>query len=278
MWELLWENISTIGNLSLVIVVLAALLYYFGKLIGDTKVEKHERMDCYIEGLFFSLIYIALPFVVVLLLTQYAQIYLPFWLALLLQAVILGCLWLNAFANEYLKKLGMLSQFRKLSRERIQQLKKAHPIVASAEDTTASTTKKDYTDLLSLAYYKIPTKVFGNKNVLLFFSFVILWSAYSLIGLETIIQPSTILIAILVFLNLTFLAIAYGFATAYYPPAQIVLENGDKISGKVLKFGEFVYILKENEEKKLFVNKDKIVYVEESLLKKETKEKGTNRS
>jgi sRNA-binding regulator protein Hfq len=274
MWEQLWESISTLGNLSLIIVVVAALLYYFGKLIGDAKVEKHERTDCYIEGLFFSLIYVALPFVAVLVLTQYAQLYLPFWLSLLLQAGILGCLWLTAFANEYLKRLGLHSQFKKLSREKIQQLKKAHPIVAIAEENTSSTTKKDYTDLLSLAYYKIPTQVFGNKNVLILFSFGILWSAYSLIGLETTIQPSTILIAILVFLNLTFLAIAYGFATAYYPPAQIVLENGDKISGKVLKFGDFVYVLKENEEKKLFVNKDKIVYVEESLLKEETKGKG----
>lgn len=274
MWELLLENISTIGNLSLIVVILAASLYYFGKLIGDTKVEKHERTDCYIEGLFFSLIYIALPFVVVLLLTQYAQIYLPFWLALLLQAVILGCLWLSVVANEYLKKLGLLTQFRKLSRERIQQLKKAHPIVASAEDTTSSTTKKDYTDLLSLAYYKIPTQVFGNKNVLLLFSLGILWSAYSLIGLETIIHPFSILIAILTFLNLTFLAIAYGFTTAHYPFAQIVLENGDKISGKVLKFGDFVYVLNESEKKKLFVNMDKIVYVEESLFKQETEEKG----
>jgi sRNA-binding regulator protein Hfq len=274
MWELLLENISTIGNLSLVLVILAASLYYFGKLIGDTKVEKHERTDCYIEGLFFSIIYIALPFVVVLLLTQYLQLYLPFLPALILLAVILGCLWLSAFANEYLKRLGLHSRFKKLSRERIQQLKKAHPIVALAEDNTSSTTKKDYTDLLSLAYYKIPTQVFGNKNVLFLFSFGILWSAYSLIGLEITIQPSTILIAILVFLNLTFLAIAYGFATAYYPPAQIVLENGDKINGKVLKFGEFVYVLNEKDEKKLFVNKDRIVYVEESLLKEETKEKG----
>ena len=61
-------------------------------------------------------------------------------------------------------------------------------------------------------------------------------------------------------------------------PTQIVLENGDKISGKVLKFGDFIYILKEKEQKKLFVNKDKIVYVEESLLKEETKEKEHSRS
>lgn len=266
MWEHLWENISTIGNLSLVIVVLAGLLYYFGKLIGDTKVEKHEKTDFYIQGIFFSLTYIALPFVVVLLLTQYAQIYLPFLPALLLQIAILACLWLSAFAYTYLKRLHGLSRFKQLSQERIQQLKNKHPIFAAS--------KRDPTDMIVSAYYEIPTKIFGNKNVLLFFAFGILWSAYSLIDI-TSLQPITIFISILVFLNLTFLAITYGYATAYYPPAQIVLENGNTISGKVLKFGDFVYIIKENEEKKLFINKDKIVYVEESLYKQKA-EKKTN--
>jgi sRNA-binding regulator protein Hfq len=271
-WEQFWENISNIGNLSLVIIAVAALLYYFGKLIGDVKVEKYEKTDYYIEGLFFSLIYVALPFVVVLLLTQYANLYIPFWPSLFLQIFILGCLWLSVFANEYLKRHGLLSRFKKLSRETIEQLKRKHRFVATAEEKVKNSTKKDLTELYSLAFYKIPIKVFGNTGVLFLFSFIILWCSYSSISPETALLPSTIFLSILTFVNLTFLALTFGYANAYYPPAKIILENGNEINGKVLKFGEFVYLLKENEEKKLFINKDKIVYVEESLYKEKTED------
>jgi sRNA-binding regulator protein Hfq len=259
-WEQFWENISNIGNLSVVIIFLAALLYYFGKLIGDVKVEKYEKTDYYIEGLSFSLIYIVLPFVAVLLLTQYANLYLPLWASLVLQIVTLGCMGLSAFAHEYLRRHGGLSRFKKLSQEKIEQLKKHHPIFAHV-------TKKGLTELLLLEYYEFPIKVIGNKNVLFLFSIIILWGYYSCISLETAFQPSTIFLSILAFVNLSSLALTYGYAKSYYPQAKIVLENGNEINGKVLKFGEFVYLLKENEEKKLFINKEKIVYVEESLYK-----------
>ena len=63
------------------------------------------------------------------------------------------------------------------------------------------------------------------------------------------------------------MALVSGYKTTHYPQAKITLENGNQITGKILKFGEFVYLLKENEEKKLFINKDKIVCIEESLYK-----------
>jgi len=271
-WEQFWENISNIGNLSLVIIAVAAMLYYFGKLIGDVKVEKYEKTDYYIEGLFFSLIYIALPFVAVLFLTQYLNLYLPFWPSLFLQIILLFCLGSSAFAHEYLRKLGALSKFKKLWREKIEQLKKEHRLVASIEEKVKKSSKKDLAELSSLPFYKISIKVFGNDSVLFLFSFVILWGSYSCISPETVLLPSTIFLSILTFVNLTFLALTFGYTNAYYPPAKIVLENGNEINGKVLKFGEFVYLLKENEEKKLFINKDKIVYVEESLYKEKTED------
>lgn len=266
------EILSNVGNISLVIVAVAALLYYFGKIIGDVKVEKYSKTDYYIEGLFFSLIFIALPFVAVLLLTQYANLYIPFLLSLFLQVIILGCLWLSAFAHEFLGRHGGLSRFKKLSKEKIEQLKKEYRIFTVIEDKAKTTAKKDLAEFPLLTFYEIPTRLFGNKNVLILFSFIILWSSYSSISPETVLLPTTIFLSILAFLNLTFLALTFGYASAYYPPARIILANGNEISGKVMKFGEFVYILKEKEEKKLFINKDKIVYVEESLWKEKTED------
>ena len=266
-WEQFWNSISNIGNLSLVVIVIAALLYYFGKLIGDIKVEKYEKTDYYIEGLFFSLIYIAFPFVVVLIITEYTNLYLPFWPSLILQYIILGCLWLSGFAHEYLRRHGAISLFRKLFREKIERLKTKNQLIATAEEKLKSSTERDFTDLATFAFYDFPIKIIGDQKILFLFSILILWSAYSCISPENIFLPSTIFLFILTFINLTFLALVSGYRTTHYPQAKITLENGNQITGKILKFGEFVYLLKENEEKKLFLNKDKIVCIEESLYK-----------
>jgi sRNA-binding regulator protein Hfq len=266
-WEQLWENISNIGNLSLVIIAVAALLYYFGKLIGDVKVEKYEKTDYYIEGLIFSLLYIAFPFVIVLSIAQSLNLYFPFLPSLILQFIILWCLWSSAFAHEYLKKHGALSKFKKLFREKIEKLKRKYKLVTTMEEKIKGSTGKDLTYLGTFTFYYVPIRVLGNRGTLFFFSFLTLWGSYSCISPETILLPSTMFLSILTFLNMTFLALDFGYANAQYPHAKIVLENGSEINGKILKFGEFVYLLKEDEEKKLFINKDKIVYVEESFYK-----------
>ena len=258
-WEQFWENISNIGNLSLVIIAIAALLYYFGKLIGDVKVEKHEKTDYYLQGLIFSLLCIALPFVFVLLLTQYLNFNLPSW-SCWLQIAILYFLCLSAWANQVVKKYGALSE--KLLQRTIEKWKGIHQL--------ANTVKGKNLTIILLKSYKFLIKVSENYYALFAFSLIIVWSYYSNISPENILSPYAIFLSILTFLNSTFLAINFGYASVYYPPAKITLENGSEINGKILKFGEFVHVLKENEEKQLFINKDKIVYVEESLWKEQT--------
>jgi len=263
-WEQTWEDIGNIGNLSLVIIVVAALLYYFGKLIGDVKVEKHEKTDYYIQGLFFTLLCIALPFVLVLFFTQYLNLHIPAWLQLL-QIPTLYFLCLSACANQLVKKYGALS--KKLLQRTLERQKSTQQLAATLKE-------KNLTKLpLPLTLYKLlikVSKISENYYVLFLFSLIIVWSYYSCISFEYILSPSAIFLSISTFLNLTFLAINFGYANVYYPPARITLENGNEINGKILKFGEFVHLIKENEEKQLLINKDKIVYVEESLWKEKT--------
>lgn len=265
-WESLWQVINNLGNISLVIIAVAALLYYFGKIIGDVKVEKYEKTDFYIEGLFFSLIYITCPFIVTLILTQYTNLYLPFWPSVILQIFILSFLWFTGFSNEYFRRHGGLSRFKKSIRAKAKELRKKYPLVTLFEEKT----KKDFTEFYLFTFYDVPIKYFGNKKSLFLFSLIIIWGFYSSISFETLLLPTSIFLSILTFVNFTFLALAHGFANAYYPPARIVLENGNEVTGKIIKFGRFIYVLKEEEEKKLFVNEDKIVSVEESLVKEET--------
>jgi len=61
---------------------------------------------------------------------------------------------------------------------------------------------------------------------------------------------------------------AYGYRNARYPLAKIYLDDGKEIEGKILKFGDFIYVLEG--DKKTFVNMDKVKYIEESLFKEKS--------
>ena len=47
--------------------------------------------------------------------------------------------------------------------------------------------------------------------------------------------------------------------------AKVYLVDEKIIEGKIVKFGDYVYLVKD--DKKFFINQDKITYVEESLFK-----------
>lgn len=260
-WEQFWENLSNIGNLSLIIIAVAALLYYFGKLIGDIKVEKYEKTDYYMQGVLFSLSYIAMPFVLIIIFTQYLNLYIPSW-SLWFQIVTLYLLFLSALAQELQKKYGALSK------------RVLHIAVEKAEEKRRldDVLKQENFEKFLLKLFTGLRKVLGNYHVLFIFSFFILWSYYSAVSPENILSPQSLLFSLSAFLNLTFVAINFGYVAARYPHAKIVLGNGSEIKGKVLKFEEFVHLLKEDEKKKVLINKDKIICIEENLFEENTKD------
>ena len=75
--------------------------------------------------------------------------------------------------------------------------------------------------------------------------------------------------SVLAFFLFTTIALVYGFSTAYYPPTLIYLKNGEIIRGKLLKFGDFIYLLDEERKMKMFINKQEVKYLKESLFKNE---------
>ena len=72
-------------------------------------------------------------------------------------------------------------------------------------------------------------------------------------------------------LTLHFLALEHGYVGIYHPKARIVLDDGEEITGRLVKVGKFVSIVKEAEEKILFINSSKIKYVEEDMFKEKSK-------
>ena len=70
-------------------------MFYFGKLIGDVKVEQNEKAaDYYMQGLIFSLLYIVMSSFIIWLISGELHLFLPIWLSALTQIAIAAvCLW-----------------------------------------------------------------------------------------------------------------------------------------------------------------------------------------
>ena len=249
----------------LLIVITGALILYFGKLISDTKVEKYDRLGFYIEGLFFFIIYVAMPLLVAYYLII-KSISLPMWSTFLIQLIVLGILTWNLIVNEYFWKHGLSGEFENELKKQIDNVKKSDTtkgkIINNYEEIFKKKFGMDYTQYNFWLFYKIPKQYFGNKNLLFILSFLSLLSSMSLFFHEDVLF--FLISMFLTFFILSLIAISYGFKTATYPSAIVYLDEGEPIEGKILKFGDYVYLLKEG--KKIFINNDKIKYIEENLI------------
>jgi len=252
-------------DISVYIILFGALILYFGKVIGDTKVERYDKVGYSMEGVFFFCIYIFLPFLLVYYVKDVFS--LPFWIMLFTQISILGALLWNFIANVLLRKYGLREDFKKRSTEKIEKIKEQESFLGSLikrkESVFKATFGLSYNEWNLLIWDTIPIKVFGGKRVLFLFSFLAILSNFY--SFESGVLLNLGMSLLLTFFILTMSATAYGFGDAYYPPAKIYMDDGKIIEGKILKFGDFVYILSEN--KKFFINKNEINYIEESLFK-----------
>ena len=242
---------------SAIIIVLTAILLYFGKVIADTKVEKYEKTDLIISGLFFTLIFILFPIALNVFFYQKGWVFpIAQWIIVLFQLVLMG---IYAKYNAYkdIKKYELEDEYNKRFDEKIGEVKK-NKVISKFVNQKPELIKK------SLNIFDIIFKFFENSKVLLFFAIAIFYSLMVTINNGTLLSITTI--AILSFVNLSLIAITHGLSTAYYPPSKITLSDGKTIEGKTLKFGEFVYIIKK--DKKYFINKDQIKIIEQDKMKK----------
>lgn len=260
-------NQSSGIEISLFVILIGAILYYFGRIISETKVEKFEKVDFYVQGLFFGLIYVFIPSLLGYYFRNKFKI--PTIGSFVIQILILSLLSSNFNANYYLRQHGLLNKLEKTGHKKYNEIKNVltDKELARGEFLFKSKFGMSPKEFISksnfLLRYKIPIVMVGNKWTLLFFSFITLLSSFQLYNSEKIIAFMFSLI--LTFFILTFIASAYGYSRSYYPPAKIYMSNGEIIEGKILKFSNFVYVLKG--DKNIFINKDNITRIEESLFK-----------
>jgi hypothetical protein len=259
--ENLLPSFSDLGSLSIVILLSAASLYYFGKLILDVKVEQQEQVsNYYVTGLMFALGYIVLPFLVVWAVSGYLNFYLPIFPNVILQLIVLIVLAYGLILN--IGRFTLFSRFQDAYKIQLGLEKEKSNLVKFADQRMGESLVPKSISLQE----KIANKI-TNQYAIFAMSIIIGWVVLATSKGSNLISPESILIYIMTFFNLTLLAITFGYIGVYHPPATIFLENGQKVSGRIVKIGKFVNFINEAEGKKYFVNSSKIMYVEESMFK-----------
>jgi len=252
-------------DITIFIAMIGGIFLYFGEIIGSTQVEKYDKSGYYIDGLFFSLFCIFIPFILAYNIYIKNLLNLPPWVFLVVQLVVFSCLTWTLIAYES-KRYDLLDEVKKKAEQRLIQVKEQNSfkgnLLKNWEDRFKSKHGHGYIEYGFFHFYESPIKLFGNKITLLIFSFLTLLSNLWLYKLEGL---SFLTSMVFTFLILTLIALAYGFGNAYYPPGKIYMVDGSIIEGKILKFGEYVHVLKD--DKKIFINQDKINFVEESKFK-----------
>ena len=173
------SGLSDIGNVSIIVAVVAALLYYFGILIGDTQVEKYEKTASYIEGLAFSIKYIAAPFVLIMLFVNFTGLRIPFWWGVGTQVIINSLLGSVIFASQYIKKYGLQGKIKSIAHQETERLVEANRLLAKIDEDRKKTSQKTVEEAISFSYYELPTKYLGNKYIFFLSSLIIIWGFYS---------------------------------------------------------------------------------------------------
>ena len=251
-------------NFTVLLAIAGALILYFGKVIADTKVEHYEKTNIYIAGLFFTLVYIFLPFVFAYQL--YKELTIPLFIFYLPILLIYSFLLTDTYINEYFVKLDVRDRYKKKYREKLESIKKsgskAGKLVNSSESFFSKKTGEDYTNL-PIDALKTVKKLVENKYLLMVFSFIFI--LFLLYAIKEGNQSVIIISIIITFFGLTMVAIAFGYKDVYYPRAKISLDSGEFIEGKIIKFGDYLFVM--DGDIKRFINRDKIKTVEFSKYK-----------
>ncbi|MCD6130724.1 MAG: hypothetical protein J7J61_01275 [Candidatus Hydrothermae bacterium] len=253
-------------DISVLVLVASAIFYYFGRLIADTHVEQPNKPASYVTGFVFVVFFIVIPSIFVYYLQNYLR-WIPLIVLILLQIVFFSMLWWTKNMYEYFWKHGLLGAFQNAYQKKFEEVKQDDTHLGSLLRNYEDTIKKTLGDPLSffIRTMELTRRISSNYIFLMLASFV------SILSIKQAIQENSLVFAvtssILAFFIFTMIALVYGFSTAYYPPVVVYLEDGEILRGKLLKFGDFAYLLEEDRKVKIFVNKQKIKYLEESLFK-----------
>ncbi len=231
---------------STVIIVITWTLLYFGKIIADTKVEKLEKTDLIISGLYFSLLFLMIPIALNIYFFQKNWIFNISLIGIIIFQLIIFVFYLMKYQLDIINRSNLKETFNK----ELNKFKRTNQVTDDKRETTRS--KGSNPTTINIGLFILSTALFYSLAIVIKYHLNVL---------------SLTLTVILTFVNLSLMASAYGTSTAYYPFSKITLTNGKNISGKLMKFGDFIWII--NGKKKYFINKNHVEMIEQNLMKKD---------
>jgi len=267
--SILFEQLSLpYYELPIILTVASATAFYFGRLIGEVKVERYTKYNYYIEGMVFSLVYILLPAALSIWIITNLGIKLPIFLSVPLLIFISYLFSHTVNSYEIFMKYRLFEEFANRINNEINIMVQKSKIIRwlyQNTDSLKSMFNIDYKRVALFVAHDLPIKYISRPLFLLTFSFLSIFSFISVVinGIQDILLISISIVFL--FFSLSLIALTYGYYNAYYPMAKLYIKNGKMIEGRILKFDEFIYIL--NKNKKIFVNKNDVVMIEESLWK-----------
>jgi hypothetical protein len=285
---------------------LAAILYYFGRIISDAKPEKSDNHMPYFEGFFFSSIYLFLPvifsiiflewldfrtsFAIILTLVCYpvyvstsklkignifvaSALIANLILLVIFYAVFVIVLNLNFFlwllllqflSVQYTSAVSQAFQYSRFVPET--EFKKQMRRASSGADklTIFGLPQIFVAKLNTLFIYDFPG-VIAKSILLLFLLSLLNFASTSYIfthnsGDLLVLSLSLLFTAF----SLSLIAAMYGYSRAVYQSSNVSLDDGSTIKGKLMKYSDdYIYLVKNN--KKIFINRDRIKKIEQSL-------------
>lgn len=257
-WGEYMISVSSSIDLAIFIPLIGIALYYFGKMVSASQVQINlNEYQTYCNGLFFCVGYVIIPIVIIYYIKDFLPMFSGFYgiLPFIIHVTVYDLLYRNIYANEFLKRYGLLDFHMKKYMEKMNQIQKIDFIKQYTQDI-------DNYKMGRKIVYDIPLKI-GKPQflfILSLFTFSSLYAHY-LLGL-----PFFILSLIFSFVNITFIAIIFGFNNIEYPMVKLYIEGkNEPIEAKMIETRDFIFLLKE--KTKIFVNKNKVVYFEENLLK-----------
>ncbi|AKB72191.1 hypothetical protein [Methanosarcina mazei] len=231
----LTENFDLIGILQIAIILISAIIYYFGVRWGETNAEEYSAASHYFAGVLFVINYLLKPYFLILIVEFFVKNYTSYYSDLTIFKLEIDSFWvfflylLIVFVEYVMHKIVHLSTKRFVEKRKLLD-------------------EFEFRDCQKINQ----CEQFILLNLIPFLVITITYGFYKTNAPFEIILPSFI-IAFLTFTNLAFCA---GYCNAHYSKSVLYLKNGMVIDGIILKYGSYVYVLTKN--KTCLINRDDI--------------------
>jgi len=245
------KGLSVAIDLSGVVLLLGAMVFYFGKLIGDVQVERYDKRSYQVQGAMFIFNFILLPSLVLAGVHHYMYQVLAWDISgttifvslLFISAIYAGQNTLNKLLLRY--DIHTENRYTRKWESQLENVQETtgRDISGIFESKFNTTPRQWFTQTA-----RFGRNLFEAKKMRFFSALTILLLLYH--GL-TVGGGFAIATASLAFIGLSGIAFATGYEQAHYPTAIIRTEDGREIKGKILSFDDYLTVWTDDDKRQI---------------------------